>query len=99
LRATRHPRPRSRRFSPGTNPRHPTLRRTGGPVDRIPPFEPRRRLENMSNINCIWPSIDDARRALEHEKGSGVKIAVLDSGIETGHPFLEGMSLADDLAI
>src|ERR1700755_3003481 len=52
----------------------------------------------MSNAARIWPLIDDARRSLQHGTGSGVKVAVLDSGIETGHPFLEGMSLADDLA-
>lgn len=53
----------------------------------------------MNNVKRIWPLIDDARRALEQEKGSGIKIAVLDSGIEIGHPFLEGMNLSDDVSI
>jgi subtilisin len=53
----------------------------------------------MSNAKSIWPSLEDARHALEHGKGSGIKIAVLDSGIETAHPFLEGVTLADDVAI
>src|SRR5690349_14345191 len=53
----------------------------------------------MSNLERIWPLIDDARRSLQHGTGSGIKVAVLDSGVETGHPFLEGMKLADDWAI
>jgi subtilisin len=53
----------------------------------------------MSATARIWPLIDEARRSLQHGTGRGIKVAVLDSGIETGHPFLEGMSLADDLAI
>jgi subtilisin len=53
----------------------------------------------MSNVVRIWPLIDEARHALQQGKGSGIKVAVLDSGVEIGHPFLEGMSLADDLAV
>ncbi len=46
-----------------------------------------------------WITPDDAARALESGDGSGVRIAVLDSGIETAHPRLGGMELADDLCI
>lgn len=53
----------------------------------------------MSNVARIWPLIDDARHSLQRGTGSGIKIAVLDSGVEIGHPFLEGMSLAEDVAI
>jgi subtilisin len=53
----------------------------------------------MSNVARIWPLIDDARRSLQHGTGGGIKIAVLDSGVETGHPFLEGVKLVDDLVI
>jgi subtilisin family serine protease len=46
-----------------------------------------------------WPTLDDARSFLRNGTGRGVKIAVLDSGIETTHPMLEGLTLADDLAV
>lgn len=53
----------------------------------------------MNNAVRIWPLIDEARRALQHGTGAGIKVAVLDSGVEFGHPFLEGARVADDLAI
>jgi subtilisin family serine protease len=46
-----------------------------------------------------WPTLDDARSFLRNGTGRGVKIAVLDSGIEAAHPMLEGLTLADDLAV
>jgi subtilisin family serine protease len=46
-----------------------------------------------------WPAIDEARSFLEEGDGRGVRIAVLDSGVEVKHPRLEGLSLADDVAI
>lgn len=46
-----------------------------------------------------WPTLDEARASLEQGRGRGVKIAVLDSGIETSHPELPGLELADDIAI
>jgi len=45
------------------------------------------------------PPIEEARSFLESGKGAAIKIAVLDSGIESSHPFLRGLSLADDVAI
>src|SRR6185369_10697156 len=45
------------------------------------------------------PTIDHARAALAQGTGRDVKIAILDSGIETSHPLLNGLTLADDLAI
>jgi subtilisin len=45
-----------------------------------------------------WISLEDARSAIASGTGKGVRIAVLDSGIEISHPGLEGMRLADDLA-
>ena len=53
----------------------------------------------MNNAARIWPLIDEARRALQHGTGAGIKVAVLDSGVEFGHQFLEGASAADDLAL
>src|SRR5262249_39306383 len=47
----------------------------------------------------MWPSLDEARGFLRSGTGRGVKIAVLDSGVEANHPFLNGVVLVDDLAI
>jgi subtilisin family serine protease len=46
-----------------------------------------------------WIDLDAARQALECGTGEGVKIAVLDSGVETTHPALLGIELLDDLAV
>jgi subtilisin family serine protease len=46
-----------------------------------------------------WPTVDQARQFLATGTGRGIRIAVLDSGIETGHPALAGLQLRDDLAI
>jgi subtilisin len=46
-----------------------------------------------------WPTLDEARSCLKEGKGQGVKVAVLDSGIELAHPLLKDLELADDLAI
>ena len=43
--------------------------------------------------------LDEARRALEKGTGKGVRIAVIDSGIEIDHPALQGIKLLDDLHI
>ncbi|HSI86215.1 MAG: S8 family serine peptidase [Candidatus Methylacidiphilales bacterium] len=45
------------------------------------------------------PRMEDARQALADGSGKGVRIAVLDSGIETAHPALAGLELSDDLQI
>jgi subtilisin family serine protease len=46
-----------------------------------------------------WIELEQARRALIEGNGSNVKIAVIDSGIETSHPEFGHFQLADDLAI
>lgn len=46
-----------------------------------------------------WIDLDQAKRAISEGTGSGIKIAVLDSGVEASHPKLFGMRLADDLAV
>lgn len=43
--------------------------------------------------------MEEARRALEKGTGKGVKIAVIDSGIEVDHPDLPGLTLVDDLHV
>ena len=46
-----------------------------------------------------WPTVKAARDALNQGKGRGIKVAVLDSGIEAGHPALNRLELTDDLAV
>jgi len=46
-----------------------------------------------------WPTLEQARHALSHGRGKGIRVAVLDSGIESSHPALEGAPLADHLAV
>lgn len=43
--------------------------------------------------------LESARHWLNHGTGSNVRIAILDSGIEAGHPALSGLKLEDDLAV
>jgi len=45
------------------------------------------------------PSLDQARDFVRDGRGAGIKIAVIDSGVEANHPLLGGLKLADDLAI
>jgi len=46
-----------------------------------------------------WPDLDQARRALAEGDGSAVKVAIIDSGIDTSHPALDGLVLADDVTV
>jgi subtilisin family serine protease len=46
-----------------------------------------------------WIDIEDARRALAEGDGNGVRIAIIDSGIETNHPSLAHLDLAHDVRI
>lgn len=46
-----------------------------------------------------WLTPDAAQRALKEGRGEGIRIAVLDSGIETSHPRLKGLKLADDVVV
>ena len=50
-------------------------------------------------MNSCWISPKEAAAAILTGRGKGVKIAVLDSGIEASHPGLNGLSLSDDIAI
>src|SRR5882724_10123851 len=49
-------------------------------------------------MSC-WISPAEAEAALRRGEGRGVRIAVLDSGVEIGHPTFAGLSLRDDQAI
>jgi len=53
----------------------------------------------VSDTSTIWPTLDEARHWLNAGRGRGIKIAVLDSGIEASHPALDGLQLEDDLAV
>ena len=44
-----------------------------------------------------WISPAQAAEAMERGDGRGVRVAVLDSGIETSHPYFSGRHLHDDL--
>lgn len=46
-----------------------------------------------------WLTIEQAAAAMVRGRGCGVKIAVLDSGIEASHPALGGLQLRDDIVI
>lgn len=46
-----------------------------------------------------WPPLEEARRALLQGDGSGVKVAIIDSGVDTGHPALRGVELADEVSV
>jgi subtilisin family serine protease len=46
-----------------------------------------------------WITPDEAAAAIRRGRGRGVRIAVLDSGIEASHPALDGLELVDDIAI
>ena len=45
----------------------------------------------------VWISPTQAMQAIEKGDGHGVRIAVLDSGIETSHPYFAGRRLNDDV--
>ena len=46
-----------------------------------------------------WISPEEAREAIRRGKGKGVRVAILDSGVEAAHPALNGLVLADDVAV
>lgn len=46
-----------------------------------------------------WITPAEARQAIERGRGKGVRIALLDSGVETGHPALGGLQLSDDIVV
>src|SRR5262245_46944029 len=46
-----------------------------------------------------WISPEEAALALREGTGRGVRIAILDSGVEWSHPALEGVRTADDIVM
>lgn len=46
-----------------------------------------------------WITPEEAWAAIQRGRGRGVRIAILDSGVEIDHPALGGVPLVDDIAI
>ena len=44
-----------------------------------------------------WPSLDEAREAARSGTGAGVRVAVIDSGIEASHPRLASLKIRDSV--
>ncbi len=45
-----------------------------------------------------WIAPEEARKAIHEGTGRGIKVAVIDSGIELSHPWLRHLRLVDDIA-
>lgn len=52
-----------------------------------------------SDLPITWPDLETAREALRSGKGEGVKVAIIDSGIDLAHPALAGLQLEDDITV
>ena len=46
-----------------------------------------------------WITLEEAAEALKLGDGTGISIAIIDSGVEISHPALSGLSLIQDIAI
>jgi subtilisin family serine protease len=46
----------------------------------------------------VWITPEDAQNAIRAGRGRGIKIAIVDSGVELSHPALRHLKLADDVA-
>ena len=54
----------------------------------------------MSETDPVeWPDLAAARAAFDSGDGAGVKVAIIDSGVDVSHPELNGVILEDNLAI
>lgn len=52
-----------------------------------------------SDLPITWPDLETAREALRSGRGEGVKVAIIDSGIDLAHPALAGLQLEDDITV
>jgi subtilisin family serine protease len=50
-------------------------------------------------MSGVWMTPAQAKDALKRSRGSGVKIAIIDSGVEAEHPSFGALQLVDDIAI
>ena len=53
----------------------------------------------MKNHENNWIDPPQARRAIASGDGGGVKVAIIDSGVEAGHPFLSDLQLDDAVTV
>jgi subtilisin family serine protease len=44
-----------------------------------------------------WPSLDEAREAARSGSGAGIRVAVIDSGVEQSHPRLAALKIRDSV--
>ena len=56
-------------------------------------------MESLVNRLPQWIDLEKARAALKSGTGKAIRIAIIDSGVETSHPELGGLQLADDVQI
>jgi subtilisin family serine protease len=49
-------------------------------------------------LEC-WPDLQKASQALKTGNGAGVKVAIIDSGVDLSHSDLSGLRLVDDIAV
>ncbi len=54
---------------------------------------------DYSPLTASWITPEQAKGWIREGDGEGIKIAILDSGVETAHPRLEGIELVDDIAV
>ena len=55
-------------------------------------------MSHRRNADDPWPSYAEISEALRNGTGKGVKVAVIDSGVEASHPRLSGLSISDSVA-
>lgn len=53
----------------------------------------------LASSPTIWPDLETARAALRSGTGEGIKVAIIDSGIDLSHAALAGLQLEDDIAV
>ena len=49
--------------------------------------------------STTWPALEAARHAFLEGDGAEVKVAIIDSGIDTTHPAVKGLQLEDDVTV
>ena len=54
---------------------------------------------DYSPVTASWITPAQAQEWIREGEGAGIKIAILDSGVESAHPRLEGIQLVDDIVV
>jgi len=54
---------------------------------------------NYSPLTASWITPEQAKRWIREGQGDGIRIAILDSGVECAHPRLQEIQLVDDIAV